>query len=69
MNGASQCINLRLARLLNRIKSISNTFQRIEFFHILHELNDKADQDANKSMAIGRNELSVNQQISSTHPP
>ena len=26
MNGASQCRNLRLARLLKRINSISNTF-------------------------------------------
>ena len=60
MNGASQCQNLRLARLLKRISSISKTFRRLDFFHILHELNDMADQAANKSMVLGRNELSVN---------
>ena len=33
MNGEIQCIKLRVARLLNRIKSISKTFRQIEFFH------------------------------------
>ena len=69
MNGASQCRNLRLARLLKRIGSISKTFRRLDFFHILRELNDMANQAANKSMVLGRNELSVNLHLCSVLPP
>ena len=60
MNGASHFRNLRLDRLIKRIKFISKSFGHIEFFHILRELNAMADQAANKSMAAGRNELYVN---------
>ena len=69
MNGASQCINLILGRLLERIKSISKSFRQIEFFHILRELNDMVDHAANKSMTLGRNELSVNQHLCLVFPP
>ena len=60
MNGASHCRNLRLDRLIKRIKFISRSFRQIEFFHILRELNAMADQDANKSMVVVRNKHSVN---------
>ena len=48
LNGASQSRNLRLDRLVKRIKSLSKTFRRLELFHILHELNDLADQEADR---------------------
>ena len=60
MNGASHFRNLRLDKLIKRIKFISKSFRHIEFFHILRELNAMADQAANKSMDVGRNELYVN---------
>ena len=69
LNGASQSRNLRLARLVKRIKSLSKTFQRLEFFHILHGLNDLVDLAANKSMGLSKNEISVNLLLSSTIPP
>ena len=57
MNGVNHCRNLRLARLLKRIISISKSFRRLEFFHILRELNSKADQATNKAIVLSRNEL------------
>ena len=60
MNGASHCKNLRLDRLIKRIKFISKSFRQIDFFHILRELNASADHAPNKSMDAGRNELYVN---------
>ena len=35
MNGASQCQSLKLDRMIKRIKSVSKTFRRIKYFHIL----------------------------------
>ena len=69
MNGASQCQKLRLARLIKRIKSVSKTFHQLEFFHILCELNDLADQATNKSMVLSKNEMFVNLLLSSAIPP
>ena len=35
MNCVSQCHSLKLERMINKIKSVSKTFHRIEYFHIL----------------------------------
>ena len=69
MNGEICFRNLRLVRLINRIKSISKSFRQIDFFHILHELNALVDHAANKSMTAYRNELYVNQLLSTDIPP
>ena len=69
LNGGSQCKNERLARLINRIKSNTKFFRRIIFFHILRELNTMADLAANKSIAVGQNELFVNLIVSTDIPP
>ena len=69
MNGKSQGINLRLSRLIKRIQSISKTFRHLEFFHILHELNAKADQASNKAINLSDNELYANHQIFQVIPP
>ena len=69
LNGASQSQNLRLARIIKRIKSLSKTFWHLEFLHILRELNDLADQAANKSMVLSKNEISINLLLSSALPP
>ena len=69
LNGGSQCKNERLARLINRIKSNVKLFRRISFFHILRELNSMEDLTANKSIAVGQNELYVNLIVSTDIPP
>ena len=69
LNGASQSRNLRLDRMVRRIKSLIETFWRLEYFHILRELNDLADQAANKEMGLSKNELSVNLLLSSAISP
>ena len=44
-------------------------FRKIKFFHILREINVKADLAANKSIAVGLNELIVNLDVSIEIPP
>ena len=39
-------------------------FKKIEFFHVLRELNMRADKAANKFIDIGCYELKVNSKIS-----
>ena len=69
MNGKSQGINLRLSKSIKRIQSISRTFRHLEFFHILRELNAKADQAANKAINLQANELYANHQRFQVIPP
>ena len=69
LNGGNQCKNERLVRLINRIKSITKLFRKINFFHILWELNSMADLAANKSIVVGRYELYVNLLVSIDIPP
>ena len=49
LNGGRKGKNERIARLIKRIRSKSKMFRKINFFHILKELNVKADLAANKS--------------------
>ena len=60
MVGKNQCQDIILSRLIERILSISRTFQHIEFFHILCEMNEKVDLAANKAIRLRNNELYVN---------
>ena len=60
MNGKNKGHNLRIARMIERIISLSKTFKHLEFFHILLELNGKADLVANKAISLHQNELYVN---------
>ena len=69
LNGGSQGKNERIARLINRIRSKAKMFRRLIFFHILRELNAMADLAANKSIAVGHNELIVNSVVSIDIPP
>ena len=55
--------------MIKRIKAFSKSFRRLEFFHVLHELNDGADKVTNKSMDLNKNELLVNLLISLDIPP
>ena len=69
LNGGRRGKNKRLARLINRIRSKAKMFKRLNFFHILRELNVMADLAANKSIAVGLNELIVNSVVSIDIPP
>ena len=44
-------------------------FRKVKLFHILRELNALVDIVANKSIAVGLNELMVNSVVSIEIPP
>ena len=69
MNGKIQRTNSRLSVLIKRIQSISRTFRHLEFFHILREVNAKADQATNKAINLQINELYVNHHSFKDIPP
>ena len=69
MNGGRRGKNERTTRLINRIRSKAKMFRKINFFHILRELNVLADLAANKSIAVGLNELIANSVVSIDIPP
>ena len=64
LNGGRKGKNEQTTRLIRRIRTLSKMFKKIHFFHILRELNEEADLVANKSIAVGPNELIVNQDVS-----
>jgi len=61
--------NERLEGLLKRIRYKAKSFKKIEFFHVLRELNKSADVAANKFIDLGCYELKVNSMISQEIPP
>ena len=48
---------------------MAKRFRKIELFHVLRELNEKADRAANKFIAAGCYELNVNSEVSMEIPP
>ena len=69
MSGGRRGKNERLERLLKRIRYMAKRFRKIEFFHVLRELNMKADKAANNFIDIGCYELKVNSKIRLEIPP
>ena len=69
LNGGRRGKNERIERMTNRIRSVVKMFRKIEFFHILRELNVLADIAAKKSIAVGLNDLIVNSVVSTDIPP
>ena len=61
--------NERLEGLLKRIRYMAKSIRKIEFFHVLRELNENADEAANKFIDLGCYELTVNSKISLETPP
>ena len=59
----------RMERLLQRIRYMAKRFRKIEFFHVLRELNMRADRAANKFIDLGCFNLKVNSMISMEIPP
>ena len=64
-----QSKNERMERLLKRIRYAIKRFKKIEFFHVLRELNMRANKAANKFIDIGCYELKVNSKLSLEIPP
>ena len=69
LNGGGRGKNECIAILINRIRSKAILFRKVTFYHILRELNVMADIAANKSIAIGYNDLVVNLSVSFETPP
>ena len=69
MSGRRRGKNERMERLLKIIRYMAKRFRKIEFFHVLRELNMRADKVANKFIDIGCYELKVNSKLSLEIPP
>ena len=69
LNEGNRGKNDRIARMIKRIRSMVNTFRKINIFHILWNLNVLADLAANKSMVVGLHELVINSVVSIDIPP
>ena len=64
MSGGRRGKNERMERLLKIIRHMAKRFRKIEFFHVLRDLNMRADKAANKFIDLGCYELKVNSKIS-----
>jgi hypothetical protein len=51
--------NLPSHMRLKKIKLLLTTFQSIQLFHILRELNDEVDKEANKVVLLSKGVLSL----------
>jgi ribonuclease HI len=51
--------HMRLRKILKKIKLLLTTFQSIQLFHILWELNGEADKEANKAVLLSKGVLSL----------
>ena len=69
LNGGRRGKNEWTERIINRIGSMAKRFKKIEFFHVLRELNGFVDTAANKSIAVDCYDLIVNSMISMDIPP
>ena len=69
LNGGRRGKNDRTTRLINRIRSKAKMFRKVNFFHVLRELNVLVDLAANKSIAVCLNELIVNSVVRIDIPP
>eukprot|EP00253_Pinus_taeda_P017362 PITA_17362 len=47
-----QVLDLKLTRLISKIKGLGKGFQKINYFHVLRVLNKEADKEANKAALL-----------------
>ena len=69
MRGGRRGKNERMERLLKRIRDTVNRFRKIKFYHVLKELNKKADKAANNFINLECFEIKVNSMIKLEIPP
>ena len=48
----SPTVDLKLSRLITRIKSLENSFQNLKYYHVLRTHNKEADIEANKAALL-----------------
>ena len=48
----SPASDLKLARLISRIKGMGNAFQKLKYYHVLRTHNKQADTEANKATLL-----------------
>ena len=48
----SPASDLKLARLISRIKGMENDFQKLSYYHVLRTHNKQADIEANKATLL-----------------
>ena len=48
----SRASDLKLARLIVRIKALENAFQKLNYYHVLRTHNKEADIEANKAALL-----------------
>jgi len=48
----SPVLDLKLARLISRIKGLGKGFQKLNYFHVLRALNKEAENEANKAALL-----------------
>ena len=69
LNGGRRGKNERTERMINRIRSMAKMFRKIEFFHVIREINVLVDITYNKSIAVGCYDLIINSIVSMDIPP
>ena len=52
MVSKSLALDLKLARLIARIKGLENAFQKLNYYHVLRTHNKEADLEANKAALL-----------------
>ena len=48
----SPALDLKLARLIARIKGLENSFQKLNYYHVLRIHNKETDIEANKAALL-----------------
>jgi ribonuclease HI len=60
---------MKLRQIFKKIQRLSNSFRKIDFFHVLTHLNGKADQSVNGATPLSKGQLSLNGTLSFTPLP
>ena len=67
LNSANHFYNSDLNNILQRVRNPFKDFERVQYFHILWELNNLADEMANKAFLLAQGHLSINGKSSCYH--
>ena len=51
---------MQIQQLIKKIQNLAKSFRRIEYFHVLRSLNDKADQAVNVASTLSKGTLVLN---------
>jgi len=65
----SKTQNAKLNNLLDKINLLLGNFRSYKIYHVLRELNERADAEANKGVLLAPRNLKVNGTLSSVEIP